>query len=1076
MKWCGIDARRACLFAPGSGPSCRKWKFELTHPSIRLCIAALTCAGALITGLSTCCAQETEAATRQYAVAVGFQNQKLFDSAIDEWRTFLKKFPDDPRTGRGHHYLGTCCLQEKRYADAIAAFTTVVRKYPGLELMDQSMMNLGIASYGQAQNSQKDADYVQAEQAFTAMLAKFADSPHAARAMYYRGECLYQLNRTADAATAYADFLSKNPNHEFSADATYALGTAQETLNQPAKAQATYADFTSKYPQHALLTEVQMRRAELLFDSGKFAQAMPIFDLVTVDREFALADVAMLRHARCLYEQGRIDEAAKLYWNVPREFKQTTHYDAAILAGAKCYFLDDKFKLARTGLERLAERNVPEAAEATQWLARAHLKEGNAARALEIAERGLQKFRGDAYRPELELVHIDAMYEVPDQKNKTSKLYADFVRRNVQHELAPQAQYMAALAAMDSQDYVASAQHCRKFLADYSDDKLRPDVLFISAESQLLLGQHDAAETQYGQFLQLAPAHENAQQAQVRRGVALYMADRHAQAITWLQPLASKLSDSSLQGEALSLVGRSQLAQKDVAAAKDSLLNAVRANPNRPQNDETIMALADAYNQLGQTEAAEQQWQTVLAQHPNSQLVSEATFRLGEAAFAAEQFDDAVKQYSDVAQKWPDSEFAPHAQYGLGWTWFSIGEYQKASTAMTALVNRYKTSRIQPQGLYVRAMAAYQLGEYPASIRDVQTFLATNPESNAALDAQYVMGLAQAGLKQFEAATKTYTSILATADTYPAADKVAYELGWAWTELGKTNEAVAAFHRLAKDWPNSPLAAESLFRVGEAYYESGNYSQAAAAYRQSAQQASTTEIGEKSLHKLGWSFLKADDLAGAIKAFTDQLTRHPNGELSGDARFLAGECHFRREDWPAAKAAYEKVMASRDSNYLALAMFHAGECAASLEDWNSSRRLHEQVLAEFAEFEMRPEARYGMAWALQNEGQLDDAITAYEQVTEECETETAAKARFMIGECCFAQKKHKDATKHFLKTVFLYNHPEWSAMAYFEAGRCFEVLRDTEQAGNCYEQVITKYPQHAKVKDAQQRLSQLKGS
>ncbi|MEO2024602.1 MAG: tetratricopeptide repeat protein [Fuerstiella sp.] len=1044
--------------------------------SIRYCAGVVLCGLVLSDGMSTCSAQETEAATRQYAVAVGFQNQKLFDSAIDEWQTFLKKFPNDPRAGRGHHYLGTCCLQEKRYDDAIAAFTAVVTKYPKLELMDQSMMNLAIASYGKAQNSKNNSDYAKAEQAFARMLAKFADSKYAARAMYYRGECLYQLDRTADAAAAYAEFLQKYPENEFSADAMYALGTAQETLKRSAQALATYADLISKHPRHSLLTEVQMRQAELLFVAGRYAQALPVFEVVTRNRDFELADVAMLRHARCLYEQGQFDDAAKLYWNVPREFKNTKHYDAAVLAGAKCYFLEDKFEVARTGLERLADRDVPEAAEATQWLARTHLKEGNASRAREIAERGLRKFRGDDYRPELELVHIDALYEIPDQKKQTVKLYASFAKRNGRHELASQAQYMAALAALTVHDYAAAARHSTKFLSDYPSDKLKPDVMFLSAESQLLLGRHDDAQRQYREFLQLAPNHDNAQQAQLRRGVALYMADQYAQAVEWLQPLVSQFSDRSLRSEALSLIGRSQLAQEDFARAKDSLLNAIRTDPGRQQHDETLLSLADVYRQLGETAAAEQQWQRVLTQHPNSSLVAEATFRLGEMAFAAERYNDAVKQYAAVTRAWPDSEFAAHSQYGLGWTLFTIGEYQKASVAMTELLDRHQTSTVGSKGLYVRAMAAYQLGEYPAAIKDVQSFLATKPSSDAALDAQYVMGLAQAGLRQFEAATKTYATILTNANNYPAADKVAYELGWAWIELGKTDEAVAVFHRLAKDWPRSPLAAESLFRVGEAYYDAGNFAEAAAAYQDSAQHATSAEIGEKSMHKLGWSYLKAEDIAAAGEAFTDQLAKHPGGELAGDARFLIGECNFRRKDWSAAKAAYEKVIVSRDSNYLALATFHAGECAASLEDWSSSRRLHEKVLAEFADFEMRPEARYGLAWALQNEGQLDKAIASYEQVTEESDTETAANARFMIGECCFAQKKHKDATKHFLKTVFLYNHPEWSPMAYFEAGRCFEVLRDTSQARNCYEQVIAKYPKHTKVKDAQRRLSELQGS
>lgn len=250
---------------------------------------------------------------------------------------------------------------------------------------------------------------------------------------------------------------------------------------------------------------------------------------------------------------------------------------------------------------------------------------------------------------------------------------------------------------------------------------------------------------------------------------------------------------------------------------------------------------------------------------------------------------------------------------------------------------------------------------------------------------------------------------------------------------------------------------------------------AAAAYRESAAKTKDAEIAEKSLHKLGWSYLKADDNSAAVRAFQAQLQKYPRGELAGDARFLIGESSYRQKDWRPALAAYQQVIASRDSNYIALATFRAGECAGSLQDWRTSRALHEKVLSEHSDFEMKPEAQYGLAWAMQNEGQLDKAIKLYEKVTEETQTETAAKARFMIGECCFAQKKHKEATRHFLKTVFTYNHKAWSPMAYFEAGRCFEVLRDVDQAKNCYEQIVKKYPKHVKAKSAQSRLTALGG-
>jgi len=262
--------------------------------------------------------------------------------------------------------------------------------------------------------------------------------------------------------------------------------------------------------------------------------------------------------------------------------------------------------------------------------------------------------------------------------------------------------------------------------------------------------------------------------------------------------------------------------------------------------------------------------------------------------------------------------------------------------------------------------------------------------------------------------------------------------------------------------------------VGESYYGAEKFDQAAEAYQRSAESSENVQIAEKSFHKLGWSHMKADKLEDAAAAFTAQLQKFPQGELAGDAQFLIGECYYRTSNWQPAAQAYQKVANDRNSSYVALAMFRAGECAGSLEDWNTSKTWHQKVLEGFPEFEMKPEARYGLGWALQNEGQLDAAIEQYEAVTEETSSETAAKARFMIGECRFAQKGHKDATKHFLKAALFYNHPNWAPMAYFEAGRCFEVLRDTEQAKTCYEKVVTQFPQHAKVADAKRRLAELK--
>ena len=1025
--------------------------------------------------VDTAAAQETEAATRQFAAAVGVQNQKLYDLASDEWQTFLRKYPNDPRLDKAQHYLGTCLLQEKKYDLAIKAFGTVIAKYPKFEQLDQSMVNLGIAQYGQAQASKKTTDYAKAERTLQIFQRQFPKSSLVARALYYRGESLYQQELLDGAATAYAELIQKFPQNALAADAFYALGVTQEALKQTAKAKATFASFTRRFPGNPLITEVRMRQAEMLFAAGDFGKAKPLFEQVSANTDFHLADVAMLRSARCLYEEEKYDESAKLYWRVTREFKGTRHYGAAVLAGSKCYFLVGKHALARSGLELVVRKNGPEAAEALQWMARSYMKEEQPQRALDLLISGLRKFRNSPTYPFLLLAKIDAEYEVATDRSSTIAQYASFAKSYPTHELAPQAQYTAALTALDVEDYGNAKQHSDEFLSRFPNDKLATDVIFIAAESQLLQEDFAGAEQRYQQFLSKAPGHASAPRARVRQALAMHMAGKYAAAITSLEAASTSLTDPALKSEAQALTGRSLFAQDKFDLAAASLEKSLATKPDNEQSDETMLVLADAYRQLDRQSASTALLKRVVQQFPNSSRLDEATFRLGEAAYEQGNLEEAVSQYSAVVQRWPDGQFAPHAQYGLGWAYFNAEEFVSTIEAMSTLLEKFRNSEVAPKGYYVRAMANYQIGELQSVLNDVQAYLLTNPKLNDAQDAKYVKGLALAGLGKFDDAASEYKAILQAVPNYEAADKVAYELAWAHVELGRQADSIAAFENLASQYPSSPLVAESLFRVGESWYESGDFAKAAPAYKAAYDKAGKTEIGENALHKLAWSHLKAEQFPQAGDGFAQQLEAFPNGELSSDATFLQGECWFKQKKWEAALPWYEKVIATQNPQYYALSLFRTGECQGKLEAWKKSQQIHEKVLADFPDFELRAEARYGVGWALQQQGQLAEAIKQYELVTEETQTETAAKARFMIGECCFAKKEHKEATRHFLKAAYSYGHKEWSPMAFFEAGRCFEVLRDSAQAKNCYQQLVEKYGEHSKVRDARRRLAALGG-
>jgi TolA-binding protein len=485
-----------------------------------------------------------------------------------------------------------------------------------------------------------------------------------------------------------------------------------------------------------------------------------------------------------------------------------------------------------------------------------------------------------------------------------------------------------------------------------------------------------------------------------------------------------------------------------------------------------MLALGHCMRQNNQIPDAIDQLRQLATRFPRSEFIAESYFRLGEYSYATGAYDQAIGHYRRVVNEYSGSYFAPHAQYGIGWSLFGKSDFDASTQAMADLVKKYPQSDIVPRGRYVRAMAYHQAGQYEPAISDLQAFISSKAPATDLLDAGYVLGLCQVGLKQHSQAAATFAAILKADPNYTGADKVTYELAWALKELGKEADSEAAFARLASAYPKSPLANESLFRVAESHYDASRFTEAAKIYGQFSDRGQA-ELSEKALHKLGWCYFKLNDFEKAAATFASQTEKFPNGQLEPDAQFLAGECLFQREQWKDAVAAFAKVIAAKSPNYHAMALYRSGQCAANREQWPASAAFHKQVLDQFPDFSQRPEARYGYAWALQNLNKLNEAIAEYEKVTEETNTETAAKARFMIGECCFALKNHKEAIKNFLKVAYGYGHPEWVASAHFEAGRCFEVLKDLPQAIQSYKTVVEEFPDSPRASIARERLKAL---
>jgi len=1014
--------------------------------------------------------QESEAATRQYAAAVRLHKFESFDLAAEAWEKFLQDFKTDPRADKATHYLGVCYFQDGKFQQALKTFQKALADYPKLEMRDAAMLYLGVTQYSIGRSGERSMCDA-AIKTFAQLLKDYPNGKFTPDALFYHGESLYIVGNRQEAAKLYARLVSDYPDHRFAADALYALGVAEEEMGQFDAAGKTYDSFLAKYSDNPLADEVRMRRGEAFFGQEKYAEAAKQFAAAASAKGFALADYATVRQADALTQLDRFPEAAALYASVSAAFPKSEHLDRANLAGGKCYYLADNYAAARRMLEPLLGGGGPAAPEAAHWIARSLLRERRPAEAKAAVEKVLPPAKGDPFAARLLMDQADALYEIPEQRAESVEKYAATAAQYPDDPIAPQSLYMAAFAAVELGNYQAALTYAQTFLAKHRNHELTADVTHLEAESLLLLGKFAEAEKLYVGLLKGFPKHSDAELWPVRRAFALQLQKQYDRTIEALQPLLGEIRDPDLAAEAHYLVGASQLELKEYAAAAASLEASLQQQPKWRLAAETRLALARAYRHLNEYTKARDTVRQLIADLPDSTLLDQAHYRLGEYSSLSGDYDTAAKAYSEVIDRWPESPLVPHALHELGCTELSRKNPAAAEKVLDRMVKEHPEHALIPQTRYARAMARHQLQKYGPAIEDLEATLAAGLATEKS-DARYVLGLCQMELKKLDQAVATFRQLVKEDPGYAAVDNARYQLAWALKLSGDEGKAAEEFAALAAASPQSDRAAEVHYHVGELAYKNSEFKQAAADYYAAVEKAGKSDLSEKASHKLAWCYYHQQDFERAHQTFAYQRRTYPDGELAGDAAFMEAECLFEEKKWQEALAAYEKLPQLNNEQFQPLALLHAAQTAAQLDQWRKSHDLAGRCAAEFSDSPHLPEALYEQGWALQNLGQQGEAVALYQQVVAKTNREVAARAQFMIGEIQFESKDHAEAVKSFFK-VDVYPFPKWQADAAYEAGRCFEVLGKTTQAVKMYQELIERFPASDKVPLAKKRLEEL---
>mgnify|MGYP000156212667 CR=1 FL=1 len=119
------------------------------------------------------------------------------------------------------------------------------------------------SDFDQAKKALDSGQYQQAKTQFETFTQTYTGGPLTGQAHYYRGQALFALGDTGNAARAFLESFSGSPNSPVAPDALYQLGRSLGQLGQQNEACITLSEVATRFPGSLAVGDAQLAMQEL---------------------------------------------------------------------------------------------------------------------------------------------------------------------------------------------------------------------------------------------------------------------------------------------------------------------------------------------------------------------------------------------------------------------------------------------------------------------------------------------------------------------------------------------------------------------------------------------------------------------------------------------------------------------------------------------------------------------------------------------------------------------------------------------------------------------------------------------
>ena len=1044
-------------------PQRREWRMRSTMkqripvrfpvPALVWLLGALFCA-------PTVAVATADDGTRALYAANGLLNRGLHDLALVEYNTFIEAHPDHDEIAIARYGRGVCLFRLARYEDAVSdlddlgedasfAFAPDVRLILGhchLRLDEPEAAASQFASLAEDFSSHASAPEArvllveslyragasdQMQRAIRAALRSARTDAQRDRVQYYRGLHAIGDDRAEAAVDAFRSIIDRETPGELAPRARLLLAESLAAADASGEAMATFKSVIregddARMPRALYgMARVQYRESDV---DGAAASLDSLLDNYGDSPE---GDKARLLRGRVALDQDDLDVAASMFARVARAEDEALHDDAAY------------------------------------WASKASLRAGAFGDVVEMLDDAIDEYPKSALLPEMRYDRAVALSRA-GRRAEAIEGFEAFGAEHDDHTLAADALFYRASLLHEAGRFDESQAALKRFRRNHGDHPRRSDGAFLAAENAYLTGAYDRAERVYADFLEAYPDHADASLAMFRRGMCLDRLDRFDEAEPMLRTAAARAAADPVYRPAVLSLGNGYFAgeQWDEALAMFAAYVGFAAD-GAANVDDALMKAGLAHGRLRQSDEALAAYDRLLQDYTDSPHRLHAMFERGQLLMEAGASDEATTAFETLLATDPDSRFAPFAYRHLGSLAQRAGDLDRAAVFL-AKAAELGGNDFSAGVLVDRAGVLLSLGQYEEAFELASEAVDGSTEASVRARADATRAIALSRLGRHEDALGVMSSIGGRARAaMPRAtrDSLVYEEARCLRATGSDTDARERYTTIIDADKEPRLVVHAMLEVAGMDMESGRHGLAGQRLEDVVDRLETIggvdsnpALAEHATYRLGVCAYETARFADAVAALETFSETYPQSDLGPSADLMCGQSMMELGRYASAIAPLERASSPEvDDDIATAALLRLGEAQAALQYWADSEATYASYLDRYGTQELWFHARFGLAWAKENQARRAEAIDEYRKIVADHDGPTAARAQFQIGECLYADRKYDEAIRELLRVDILYAYDEWSAAALYEAGRCFEESRRPAEAVVQFREVVERF-------------------